>query len=183
MNLQSLQLSWDSYPANDISIDDLDIKKIEKFFQRVEGKGRFKLYGTTREKLQKLNLIKDNKVSNAAKLLFAKELSTYTIHLGRFKTPSMIIDDKIIKTTLFEAVEESMKFILSHLKVAFEFTGEIERVEIFEYPIKAIRELLLNAIVHRDYTSPVDIQIKIFDNSITIFNPGNLYGDLTMHFI
>ena len=180
MNLQSLQLSWDSYPANDSYLSDLDTKKIEKFFQRVEAKGRFKLSGTTKDKFQKLNLVKDTTVSNAAKLLFAKELTTYTIHLGRFKTPSMIIDDKVIKTTLFEAVEESMGFIISHLKVAFEFTGEISRTEIFEYPIKAIRELLLNAIVHRDYTSPVDIQIKIFDNSITIFNPGKLYGDLTI---
>ena len=180
MNIQSLQLSWDSYPAHDVSLDDLETKKIEKFFQRVDAKGRFALSGTIEEKLQKLNLVKDTAVSNAAKLLFAKELTTYTIHIGRFKTPSMIIDDKVIKATLFEAVEESMKFILSHLKVAFEFTGEIERTEIFEYPTKAIRELLLNAIVHRDYTSPVDIQIKIFDNSITIFNPGKLYGDLTI---
>ena len=180
MTLQSLQLSWDSYPANDTNLNDLDSTKLEKFFQRVEAKGRFKLGGTTKDKLQKLNLIKEPQVSNAAKLLFAKELTVYTIHIGRFKTPSMIIDDKVIKATLFEAVEESMRFILSHLKVAFEFTGEIERTEIFEYPIKAIRELLLNAIVHRDYTSPVDIQIKIFDNSIVIFNPGKLYGDLTI---
>ena len=31
--------------------------------------------------------------------------------------------------------------------------------------------------LHRDYTSPTDIQIKIFDNAITFFNPGRLYGD------
>ena len=40
--------------------------------------------------------------------------------------------------------------------------------------------LLLNAVVHRDYTSPVDIQLKIFDNAITFFNPGKLFGDLTV---
>ena len=42
------------------------------------------------------------------------------------------------------------------------------------------RLVILNAVVHRDYTSPVDIQIKIFDNSITFFNPGKLFGDLTI---
>ncbi len=73
-----------------------------------------------------------------------------------------------------------MKFIISHLKVAFEITGKIQRTEIFEYPVSALRELLLNAVVHRDYTSPVDIQIKIFDNAITFFNPGMLYGGLTV---
>ena len=38
-----------------------------------------------------------------------------------------------------------------------------------EYPLSALRELILNAMVHRDYTSPVDTQIKIFDDSITFF--------------
>ena len=92
----------------------------------------------------------------------------------------MILDDKMIRATLFDAVEEVMLYILSHIKVAFEFTGELERTEIFEYPKSALRELLLNAIVHRDYLSPVDTQIKIFDKSITIFNLGKLYGDITI---
>jgi ATP-dependent DNA helicase RecG len=87
----------------------------------------------------------------------------------------------MIRGSLFEAVENTMTFIISHLKVAFEITGETsQRTEIFEYPLPAIRELILNAIVHRDYTSPTDIQIKIFDNKITVFNPGTLYGNLTI---
>ena len=59
-------------------------------------------------------------------------------------------------------------YLLSHIKVAFEFTGEIQRTEILEYPRPALRELVLNTIVHRDYVIPVDIQIKIFDQAITI---------------
>jgi len=38
----------------------------------------------------------------------------------------------------------------------------------------------LNAIIHRDYTSPIDIQIRIFDQSITLFNPGKLYDGITI---
>ena len=113
-------------------------------------------------------------------LLFGKDNPPYAVHIGRFKTPSTIIDDRMIRGTLFQVVEESMRFILSHLKVAFEIVAEIERREIYEYPLPALRELLLNAVVHRDYTSPVDIQIKIFDNSITFFSPGRLFADLTI---
>ena len=54
-----------------------------------------------------------------------------------------------------------------------------QRAEIPEYPLEAIRELLLNCIVHRDYQSPTDVQIKIFDNSIVFFNPSGLYGNIT----
>ena len=45
--------------------------------------------------------------------------------------------------------------------------------------MEAIRELLINALVHRDYQSPTDVQIKIFDNKISFFNPGGLYGNIT----
>ena len=181
LHLQSLQLSWDAYPANGANWQDLDPAKIEQFIGRVNQKGRFSLQGTQQENLAKLNLLKDGQVSNAAKLLFGKEQTLYNIHIGRFKTPSMIIDDKMVRATLFDAVEETMRIIISHLKVAFEITGKkIERTEIFEYPLEALRELVLNSIIHRDYTSPVDNQIKIFDQKITIFNPGRLYGDLTI---
>ena len=181
LHLQSLQLSWDSYPAHDAGWQNLDNQKIKKFIQRVNQKGRFKLEGTPAQSLAKLQLLKEDQVTQAAKLLFAKEQYAYNIHIGRFKTPSMIIDDKMVRASLFDAVEETMRIIISHLKVAFEITGKkIERTEIFEYPLDALREIVLNSIIHRDYTSPVDNQIKIFDQKIVFFNPGKLYSDLTI---
>jgi ATP-dependent DNA helicase RecG len=64
--------------------------------------------------------------------------------------------------------------------VAFEITGRTtQRTEIPEYPLDAIRELFLNSVIHRDYKSPTDVQIKIFDPKITFFNPGGLYGNIT----
>jgi ATP-dependent DNA helicase RecG len=47
-----------------------------------------------------------------------------------------------------------------------------------EYPATALRELILNSLIHRDYSSPSDVQIKIFDQSISFFNPGKLYGNI-----
>ncbi len=134
LHIQSLQLSWDAYESPGMSFSDLDKNKINRFIERVNKSGRFVLNGTPEENLQKLALAKSGRVSNAAKLLFACDQTDYNIHIGRFKTPSMILDDKIIKGTLFEAVEQTMAFILYHIKVAFEFTGEVERNEIFEYP-------------------------------------------------
>jgi len=67
-------------------------------------------------------------------LLFAKEPIRHNVHIGRFKTPSMIIDDRQFTDTLFEVVEQSMTFIVSHISVAFEFDGSIQRKERFAYP-------------------------------------------------
>ena len=91
-------------------------------------------------------------LTHAAVLLFGKNDPPYSLHVGRFKTASIIIDDRMIRGTLFQVVEEAMKFIIHQMKVAFEFTGEVRRNEILEYPLPAIREILLNSVVHRDYS-------------------------------
>ena len=181
MNLQSLQLSWDSYITPDKTIADLDSNKVNKFIQKVNTSGRFNMVDHWKQNLEKLKLISGNKITHAAWLLFSKESTSYNVHLGRFKTPSMIIDDKMFNGTLFEVVESTMNYLLGQIKVAFEITGKTtQRNEIFEYPLPALRELVLNAIIHRDYMSPIDVQIKIFDQKITFFNPGSLFGKLSV---
>ena len=180
LHLSSLQLSWDSYEHPHSTIDNLDANKIQDFIDRVKQGGRLKIDQTPLTVLKKLGFLQGNTPSHAAMLLFGEQDPQYSIHIGRFKSASTIIDDRMIRGTLFQVVKEAMRFILSHLKVAFEISDTIERKEIYEYPLPAIRELLLNAVVHRDYTSPVDTQIKIFDQSITFFNPGKLFGDITI---
>lgn len=178
--LQSLQMSWDAHEARDESLDTLSVTKIEKFIAQVNESGRFTLDQSPVLALQKLKYIVNEKPTWAASLLFAAEPLRHHIHIGRFKTPSMIIDDRQITDTLFEAVEQAMRFIVSHVSVAFSFDGSLQRKERFAYPLPALREVLLNAVVHRDYSNTSDIQIKIFDDRITIFSPGTLYGGLTI---
>jgi ATP-dependent DNA helicase RecG len=101
LSLQSLQLSWDSYPAHGISFNDLDLTKIEKFIAKVNATGRFKLEGLVVDCLHKLRLVNNGVVTNAANLLFSKSNLPYNIHCGRFKTESLIIDDKMFNSTLF----------------------------------------------------------------------------------
>ena len=65
-----------------------------------------------------------------------------------------------------------MIFIKKHINLSFEFDGSLKRIERWQYPLEAIRDFCLNAIVHRDY--------KIFDNKIILTNPVMLYGNLTL---
>ncbi|MCA1793866.1 MAG: putative DNA binding domain-containing protein [Desulfobacteraceae bacterium] len=178
--MQSLQVSWDAYALEKTSLDELDVLKIEKFIETVNECGRFNLDLEPLQALQKLKMVTADSPTWAALLLFSREPLRHHIHIGRFKTPVTIIDDRQITDTLFEAVEQAMKFILSHIKVSFEFDGALQRKERFAYPLTAIREALLNAVVHRDYKNSSDIQIKIFDDKLTFFNPGTLYGGLTI---
>jgi len=65
--------------------------------------------------------------------------------------------------------------------VEYIITGNPEREERYDYPLDAIREIVLNMIVHRDYRDSSDSVIKIFDDRIEFFNPGNLYDGLTIN--
>ena len=179
--MQSLQLSWDAYPAHNASLNDLSKNKVDQFVRQVNAGGRFDL-GTTNgfAALQKLNYINQDRPSWAAMLLFAKEPLRHNIHIGRFKTPTLITDDRQITDTLFEAVEQAFRFVVSYVPVAFEITGAVHRKERYAYPLAALREALLNAVVHRDYKDGSDIQVKIFDDKLTIFSPGRLYDGLTL---
>jgi ATP-dependent DNA helicase RecG len=178
--MQSMQYSWDAYPYPKACMASLNKEKIRVFISKVNAAGRFHLSDNPEEAMQKLRMIRDGVPTNAAMILFSKENLLYNVHIGRFKTPSMIIADKMINGNLYDVTEESMQTIIGHLKFAFEITGRTtQRTEIPEYPLDAIREMLLNCLIHRDYRSSTDIQIKIFDQKITFFNPGRLYGNIT----
>jgi ATP-dependent DNA helicase RecG len=73
-----------------------------------------------------------------------------------------------------------MDFIIKHTNKAYIITGNPRREERWDYPMDAIREIVVNMIVHRDYRSSNDSTIKIYDDRIEFFNPGVLLDDLTI---
>jgi ATP-dependent DNA helicase RecG len=65
--------------------------------------------------------------------------------------------------------------------IEYIITGEPQRTERFDYPLDAIREIVVNMIVHRDYRDSSGSIIKIYDDRIEFYNPGKLYGGITIH--
>lgn len=124
---------------------------------------------------EKIGLTKNEKPTYAALLLFGHHKTN--IHIGRFKTPELIIDDILINSPLFLAVDEAIKFIQKNISVEYVIGNNIRRTEKWQYPIPVLRELLLNAVIHKDYRNQTDVTIKIFDDSIIFTNPGKLFGN------
>lgn len=97
---------------------------------------------------------------------------------------SRFIDNKRIEGTLPEILEETMKFLSKNMKVKTIIdpnTGE--RADKTEYPIVALREAVLNAIIHRDYsmhTEAMPIEVVMYKDRVEVRNPGGLYGRLTI---
>lgn len=93
---------------------------------------------------------------------------------------SDIIDSADIKGTIDVQIDDSYKFVLKNIRKNAEIVGT-KRIEKFEYPEAAIRELIANAVIHRDYKIiETYTQIKIFNDRIEIVNPGSLPPGVTV---
>ena len=185
MHFHSIGTSWDAFPTEDKTLEDIDLKKIEKYIREANATGRRKIEESPLEVLEKLGLVKDGKATWAAVLTFGKEpqkpLLQSAAHCGRFRMDkTQIIDDLMVETDLINQVDEVTKFVTRHISVRYEFEGKPKRKEIWEYPLEALREAVINAIVHRDYTVPSNVQIEIYDDRIEIWNPGRLLPGITI---
>lgn len=93
------------------------------------------------------------------------------------------IDNKRIDGTIAEMLKQAIGFISNNTRKATRINADGVREDIPEYPVKAVREIILNALIHRDYsihTENEPIRITIYDDRIEVTNPGGLYGRLTI---
>lgn len=165
------------------SINDLEMDVIENFFSLHRGKKK-SFIDTI---LTSFNIINEEHKSKyptvAGVLLFGikpeKLLSEAFIICSRFSGISgrNAIASQDCVGTLFEQFEMAFAFILQHLHHSFIIRGK-QREEKLEIPEIAIREALLNAIVHRNYHIQAPIKIAIYDNRIEIFSPGDFPGPI-----
>lgn len=115
--------------------------------------------------------------NNAGVLFFAKEpqrfipWSVFTVALFKDYGGADIIDRKEVEGSLFEIVEEVMKFVRLYSKVAYRFTGMPQRENIYEYPFESIREAVINSVMHKYYFEHGHNNIlKFFPDRIKIEN-------------
>jgi len=118
--------------------------------------------------------------SNGAVLLFADHYKDFfpdaIIRLGRFSgtDKSQIIDQQTLEVPISTALEPIIAFIRRHTSIAAEI-GETRRKDIPQYPPAVVREAVINALLHTDYSiKGASIQVAIFEDRIEITNPGCL---------
>ncbi|MDE6030013.1 MAG: putative DNA binding domain-containing protein, partial [Oscillospiraceae bacterium] len=96
---------------------------------------------------------------------------------------SRFTDNKRIEGTIPEMLEGAMSFVRANTRVRTVIGKDGRRIDIPDYPMSAVREVILNALVHRDYsihTEGMPVQLTIFSDRLEVKNPGGLYGRLTI---
>ncbi len=180
--------SQDVFPVENASLDDLDLEKVKAYFR--ESKLTKQLKGKHfHDLLKKENLVieKEKKLipTIAGVVLFGKhsslELPYTTIRADRYKglDVSLWVDRADIEGNAFSLAADVEKFMLKNMRTSY--TPKGFRTEIrTEYPIEALKEAIINAVVHRDYHIRESILLKMFDDRIEIWNPGGLLRPLTI---
>ncbi|MBU4501378.1 MAG: hypothetical protein KKA79_02205, partial [Nanoarchaeota archaeon] len=125
--------------------------------------------------------------TNAGILLFGKKpqrffMNSY-IAIARYRknvVGSERLDYKEFDGNIFSQIDKAVKYIINNTAVMSRLIpGRVEREDIPEYPLFSIREIITNAITHRDYRQESKVIIKIFSNRIEVYNPGGLLAGIT----
>ena len=177
--------TWDDIPEQRATISDIDETAISQFLKDASKAKRIIVENdiSIHNLLEKLRLMEDGKLKRSAIVLFGKDPGKFypntAVKIGKFgDTDADLKFHEVIEGNLIQMkkrIEEMLnaKFFIHPIN----FEG-MQRVERDEYPVAAVREMILNALVHRNYMG-AQTQIRLYDNNFSVWNDGGLPDGIT----
>ncbi len=183
---------WDSDICEGAGLEDIDGEKVKRFREKYKDINATELQGSDEDMLKSLGCLTADsgqlKPTNAGILLFGKHPQDFfphsTIRIAIYPGDDVgteHVDIREFGGDIFSQVDEAEKYIRRYVYTpSIMKFGRIAREEMPQYPYFAIRELIVNAVVHRDYSiAGSKILIKIFNNRIKYQSPGPLPANIT----
>ena len=184
---------FDASNDNGATLEDLDEDKMKNFIHMARSKRNFPLPVETSpvSLLTHLDLIDDKgRLANAAVLLFGKKPQKFfiTSEVKCVQFYGNVVEKpmpayQIYRGDVFELVDQATSFVMSRINNWVGTRAEGEKADIPtrpELPIDAVKEAIVNAICHRDYTSNASVQVMLFRDRLEVWNPGTLPYGLTV---
>ncbi len=198
-NLQSYtdDIKEDLRPIKRAEFEDLNQDKIQQYLEKIKDK-KPNLSKFSDEKILKLNGIIENSTGKihptlAGMMVFGEYPQGYLPQLfiacvvvpGRKlgdvgELGQRFDDNERVEGTIEEMLDKSLAFVRRNIGTMVIIDDDGKRTDIPHYPMKALREAIANALIHRDYSINTEgsyIYLRIFDDRIEILNPGGLYGN------
>lgn len=179
--------TWDGVPLPKLSVSDLKQDAIQLFKDKAVKRGRLTKEEVSVEDtilMDNLHLIdEDGYLIRAAMLAFYKDPEKWVtgsyIKIGYFgKSDSDLVYQDEVHGPLIEQVDKTVDLVYTkYMKALIDYEG-VQRIEQFMFHKDAFREILLNAIVHKDYSSYNPIQISVYEDKIYIWNDGEMPPNL-----
>ena len=179
--LKSYGITWDAMTIPKVSLSNLDERAFRVFKTWAIRNNRFReedLQIDNHALLQNLRAYDGEELTRAAVMAFHPDPEKWVIgayvKIGYFANDADILFQDEVHGSLLTQVEDSMDIIYTKYMKALISYNDIHREELYFFPRGAFRELLLNALIHKDYTQPYPVQIQIFRDKIDIWNIGEM---------
>lgn len=183
---QKSELHWERQPALGVDLEDLDKKLIQQTITESRDNYRSKFEGNdVLDFLSNYGLYQNGSFTNACVVLFAKkpirflpQIRVRLTEYGEGKTDKALLRDEVFEGNLFE-IHDKLERYIGNLGIRSVFDkNQWKRID-FRFPEKALQEGVINALMHRDYSSPSSgVAISIYPESFVISNSGHLPDDL-----
>jgi ATP-dependent DNA helicase RecG len=175
---------WERLPAAGLEMTELQEAEVLRTASEAQRKRNyaFRHPDDPAAVLSDLGLMQTGQLTNGADVLFAANPSR-RLPQTRIRATAYITDkggdfadNRLFEGNAFFLLDQAFGFVEQHVRIAAEFrTGKVERVDRPEYPFAALREGLVNAIVHRDYSAfSGGMSVDIYPNRIEFWNTGRL---------
>lgn len=170
------------------SKEEINKQAIEEFLKERSKRFNSEIPKLTSSLLEDLALVKNKDLTVSGALLFTErpqeinKLSQAYIRAARFAgtTKGEFIDQKEFLGSIQEQLSQALTFIKRHTSTSSKIKG-LKRSDKGQYPVEIVREVLVNALAHRDYSiSGSTIKLAIFDDRIEVSSPGGLAGPVTV---
>jgi len=177
--MKKIGKTWDEFVEEAIVLDDINSETVEEFKKRaVDRIPSIVEENDLKTLFEKLELIENGKLKRAAVLLFGKNPQRFypnaIVKIGKFLTETEILTTDIVEGNLFAQLNNTLEILRTkYLVSTIKFEG-IYRRDILEYPYEALREAIINALIHRDYLGTSNIQIRVYNDKLIIMNEGKL---------
>lgn len=176
-------------PCLDATLGDVDVQAVEKFvgLARLERQFPLPIKTPVADVLSHLHLLCGDHPTNAAILLFGRDPQRFLpssevrcMHFHGTEIQRPVPFYRIFKGPLFEQVDMAVDFVMSKLGRSVGTRAKSSQAPVrYEIPHDVIREAVVNAIAHRDYTSAGAVQVSVFADRVEVWNPGTLTPPLT----
>ena len=187
--LKSVGQTWDQLSVVSAKSNDIDEQKIQWYLTRRES-----IRNVTQPQdlsltdlLRNINCISEEETPTHAGILFfgkhpQKFFQNAQLRVVRFRGISVthpVIDRLDCSGALWEIVNAAEEFIRKNIRLlSLRSSKSFQRDDKFEYPLDALREAIINGLIHRNYQEPADVRVFIFNDRVEIINPGSFPEDV-----
>ncbi len=191
LEMEGANVSWDElvcvgYKVTNEAVQKLCFDITEYMRNAISSEEERKnIQEVTREQLLNWKVLKKSEgeilAANAFVLLTSNYFRFSKIQCALFKgnDRDIFIDKKEYCGPLYEQIESAYQFVLRHINLGAEIEGLV-RKDVYELPIGAIREMIINAVCHRNFMDNSCVQVAIYDDRVEVTSPGMLFGGLTL---